>query len=237
MFAWVRSRLEPWNYIAAVLALAAGAMAAPTANIPLFALARNPDYTPPPYQIPIRSHDPEPYQTPENYPVQEIYNEPQRYQAPVTYIAQEPYLTEQRQPARDFYRDPIPAQVNYRTAAPAYSPESTDEGPAQYHFTYGIKDDYSGNDFGHQETRQDDKTEGNYYVQLPDGRLQQVEYKVDGDSGYVAEVSYKGEAKHPTYSPGNSPVPSYKSARSYEPAYTFKSLHLPPVRNSSPFYF
>ncbi|XP_027227393.2 cuticle protein 21 [Penaeus vannamei] len=214
--------------IAAVLALAAGAMAAPTANIPLFALARNPDYTPPPYQIPIRSHDPEPYEAPEDRPVQEIYTEPQRLPVPATYVAQQPYQTEQRYP-----------DVRHRSSAPAYGPGSTDEGPAQYHFTYGIKDDYSGNDFGHQEARDGYKTEGNYYVQLPDGRLQQVEYTVDGDSGYVAEVSYEGEAKHPEYipAPAYTPAPSYQSPRSYQPAYTFRSLNIPPVRYSSPLYF
>lgn len=99
-----------------MLALAAGAMAAPTANIPLFALARNPDYTPPPYQIPIRSHDPEPYEAPEDRPVQEIYTEPQRLQVPATYVAQQPYQTEQRYP-----------DVRHRSSAPAYGPGSTDE--------------------------------------------------------------------------------------------------------------
>lgn len=99
-----------------MLALVAGAMAAPTANIPLFALARNPDYTPPPYQIPIRSHDPEPYEAPEDRPVQEIYTEPQRLPVPATYVAQQPYQTEQRYP-----------DVRHRSSAPAYGPGSTDE--------------------------------------------------------------------------------------------------------------
>jgi len=60
-----------------------------------------------------------------------------------------------------------------------------------------VKDDPSGNDFGHQESRNGYDTQGSYYVQLPDGRLQQVNYNVNGDSGYVAEVIYEGQAQYP----------------------------------------
>jgi hypothetical protein len=47
-------------------------------------------------------------------------------------------------------------------------------------------------EFGHTEGRDGDKTQGKYFVQLPDGRLQTVEYYVTGDSGYVAKVTYSG---------------------------------------------
>ena len=60
-----------------------------------------------------------------------------------------------------------------------------------------MKDGYSGADFGHEESRDGDATSGSYTVQLPDGRLQKVTYYVDGDNGYVAEVSYEGEAQYP----------------------------------------
>ena len=68
---------------------------------------------------------------------------------------------------------------------------------AKYDFDWSVKDEYSGNDFGQQESRDGDNTEGSYYVQLPDGRLQTVTYYVNGDSGFVAEVSYEGEAQYP----------------------------------------
>ncbi|XP_042893525.1 cuticle protein 19-like [Penaeus japonicus] len=82
-----------------------------------------------------------------------------------------------------------------------YAPEPTYEEPAKYDFNYPVKDDYTGNDFGHQETRDGYDTQGSYYVLLPDGRLQKVTYTVKGDSGFVAEVSYEGEAQYPEYKP------------------------------------
>ncbi|XP_068209982.1 pro-resilin-like [Palaemon carinicauda] len=87
-------------------------------------------------------------------------------------------------------------------AAPGFSSEensfeSYESSEAKYSFNYAVKDESSENDFGHQETRDGDDTQGSYYVHLPDGRLQTVKYYVDGDSGYVAEVSYQGEARFP----------------------------------------
>merc|ERR1712128_52989 len=76
-------------------------------------------------------------------------------------------------------------------------PPAYEEAPAKYDFNYAVKDDYSGNDFGHQEARDGYDTQGSYYVQLPDGRLQTVTYTVNGDSGFVAQVAYEGEAQYP----------------------------------------
>nr|XP_027228697.1 pro-resilin-like [Penaeus vannamei] len=91
--------------------------------------------------------------------------------------------------------DKLPA---FSYGAPEASEEASEEfEPAKYDFQWAVKDDDSGNDFGHQESRDGDDTQGSYYVQLPDGRLQKVTYHVDGDDGYVAEVSYEGEAQYP----------------------------------------
>ena len=100
--------------------------------------------------------------------------------------------------------------------------------PPKYTFDYAVKDDYYGANFNAQESRDGYNTQGAYYVALPDGRTQKVTYYVDGDSGYVAEVSYEGEAQYPeqqSYQPAKpsykpAPQPSYKPAPkpSYQPA-------------------
>ncbi len=60
-----------------------------------------------------------------------------------------------------------------------YGPKS----PPIYHFEYGVRDDKYGARYGHREARKDKQTEGEYYVDLPDGRKKTVSYKVDGYSG------------------------------------------------------
>ncbi|KAK3876516.1 hypothetical protein Pcinc_018707 [Petrolisthes cinctipes] len=95
----------------------------------------------------------------------------------------------------------------------AYSaPESYEESAeAKYDFDWAVNDAYSGNDFGQQESRDGDNTQGSYYVQLPDGRRQTVTYYVDGDSGFVADVKYSGEAQYP------ESVESYEAPQRYAP--------------------
>nr|XP_045617846.1 cuticle protein 21-like [Procambarus clarkii] len=89
---------------------------------------------------------------------------------------------------------------------------SAESSEAQYNFNYAVKHEDSGNDFGHQETRDGDDTKGSYYVQLPDGRLQTVTYFVDGDSGYIADVKYDGEARYPD-SDESREAPRYAAPR------------------------
>nr|XP_053648468.1 cuticle protein 7-like [Cherax quadricarinatus] len=100
--------------------------------------------------------------------------------------------------------------------APSYRPAPS-YAPARYSFDYAVNDPPSGNDFGHQESRDGDHTQGSYYVQLPDGRLQQVTYTVSGDSGYLAEVTYQGEARYPTYQPAYRPAPTYTPLPVFRP--------------------
>nr|XP_027234313.1 cuticle protein 18.6-like isoform X2 [Penaeus vannamei] len=123
------------------------------------------------------------------------------------------------------YSAPAPS---YRAPSPSYNAPAP-SGPAQYDFTYAVRDDYSGNDYNHQENRNGYDTQGAYYVLLPDGRVQRVAYTVNGDSGYVAEVTYEGEAQYPAYQPapsrsyqpapapsyGPAPTPSYQTTPSY----------------------
>ncbi|XP_069937586.1 cuticle protein 7-like [Cherax quadricarinatus] len=104
----------------------------------------------------------------------------------------------------------------------SYRPAPSYQAPARYSFDYAVNDPPSGNDFGHQESRDGDHTQGSYYVQLPDGRLQQVTYTVSGDSGYLAEVTYQGEARYPTYQPAYRPTPTYTPVAAYRPIPAFR---------------
>ena len=91
-------------------------------------------------------------------------------------------------------------------SAPSYS-----NVPASYTYDWAVKDDYSNNNYGQNESRDGDKTTGSYYVLLPDGRIQTVTYSVDGYGGYVADITYSGEAKYPEPQK-YKPTPSYQSA-------------------------
>ena len=76
------------------------------------------------------------------------------------------------------------------SSALAISP--TIQAPGHYRFSYHVKDDLTGQDFGQQEERSGSNTGGEYRVALPDGRKQIVTYSVaNPDSGYVADVSYQ----------------------------------------------
>ena len=75
------------------------------------------------------------------------------------------------------------------------------EKPDPFHFKYGVHDDKYYTDFG--EERSGDEAgniKGEYYVHLPDGRVQHVIYHADGNyGGTIMEVKYDGEAHHPEH--------------------------------------
>jgi len=80
-----------------------------------------------------------------------------------------------------------------------------------YNYQFGVNDpEYSGAVFSHQENREDYNTQGEYRVNLPDGRVQIVSYTA-GPEGYVADVTYEGTAVYPEETP-------YKPAPAYAPA-------------------
>ncbi|XP_037791660.1 cuticle protein 18.6-like [Penaeus monodon] len=109
--------------------------------------------------------------------------------------------------AASFLRPAARPAINFGGASPAGI--LTVSRP-QYSFNYAVNDAF-GNDFGHQEGRDGYNTQGSYYVQLPDGRLQRVAYAVNGNQGYVAQVTYEGVAQYPAFQPSASysPAPSY----------------------------
>ncbi|XP_042887712.1 uncharacterized protein LOC122263375 [Penaeus japonicus] len=104
------------------------------------------------------------------------------------------------------------------------------EEPKVYAFAYGIQDDYSGNNFGHQESYDGLKTTGQYRVALPDGRVQRVTYTAD-ENGYVAQVTYEGVARFPEVVRSETLLPSDQgNPKQYR---SLPSLYAPP-QNSVP---
>merc|ERR1712019_188234 len=121
---------------------------------------------------------------------------------------------------------------------PAYHPEPYhEEKPKDYQFGYDVHgyDEY-GNANVHSRTEQRDgyNVKGQYRVELPDCRVQIVDYFVDEYKRYHADVKYEGvpcpdkslikhhkdgyHAPPPAYAP--APVPAYAPAPapSYAPA-------------------
>ena len=78
-----------------------------------------------------------------------------------------------------------------------------------YDFAYGVNDQYTGNDFAHEEGSDGNVVTGEYRVLLPDGRTQIVTYTADHDNGYQANVRYEGEAEFPSPSHYQQEQPSY----------------------------
>ena len=78
----------------------------------------------------------------------------------------------------------------------SYSAGQEEFPPQPYSFEYEVQDD-QGNDYGHKEESDGRRVEGEYRVLLPDTRVQTVTYYVEGDSGFVADVQYEGEAQFP----------------------------------------
>merc|ERR1712001_65751 len=115
-----------------------------------------------------------------------------------------------------------------------YPVEAYPDIAPNYNYQFGVNDkEYSGAVFSHQENRADYNTQGEYRVNLPDGRVQIVSYTA-GPEGYVADVTYEGEAVYadvPAYKPAPAP---YKPA----PAPTYKPAPAPApvVKVAAPVY-
>ena len=116
--------------------------------------------------------------------------------------------------------DHAPPPAPYHPAPYAAAPAYADVPPA-YNYAYAVADDYSGANFGATEQRDGYATSGSYNVALPDGRIQTVTYRVDDAyGGYIADVTYSGEAQYPEYKPAPyKPAPApYHPAPVYHPA-------------------
>merc|ERR1712212_843013 len=145
-------------------------------------------------------------------------------------------------PPQQTYQEPEPI---YRQPErqPAYSnPRPTYEEPQEgmpFNYNWAVKDDYSGNDYNHRSESDGDLTQGEYRVLLPDGRTQIVTYRSDKNTGFVAEVTYEGEAR--AYQPqASSNTNRYKAP---EPQNTYQQprtkrprTYQPPTTQATPTY-
>merc|ERR1711997_1236916 len=98
---------------------------------------------------------------------------------------------------------------------PAPAPYHEPILPPVYNYEYGVNDPHYGPVFSQKESRDNYDTAGEYRVNLPDGRVQIVTYSA-GPDGYVADVTYEGEATYPEYKPAPAPV-YHKPAPAYKP--------------------
>merc|ERR1712128_98728 len=93
-------------------------------------------------------------------------------------------------------------------AAPAYhapvvhaaagyaAPDLAEVSP--YAYNYAVADVHSGAAFKQGETNDGNGVvQGSYSVNLPDGRVQTVNYHANDYDGFVSEVSYEGTAAYP----------------------------------------
>merc|ERR1712055_197838 len=92
---------------------------------------------------------------------------------------------------------------------PAYGPPAPyaeKEVPQPYAYEYGVADDYSKANFKKSETQDaGGNVQGSFTIALPDGRIQTTTYTADHTNGFVAEVSYSGEAVFPPAPVGGYP--------------------------------
>ena len=68
--------------------------------------------------------------------------------------------------------------------------------PMPFNFAWAVQDAPSANDYEQKASSDGETVTGSYRVALPDGRTQIVTYTADSN-GYVAQVTYEGEAKYP----------------------------------------
>lgn len=121
---------------------------------------------------------------------------------------------------------------------PPTSPSLSPPQPSEYDFGYGVTDDYHGTHFGHSEKRDGYRTEGQYFVDLPDGRRMIVNYYSD-ETGYHPTITYEGKPTYPEPKPVYKPEPLYTAkpvVYKPEPSYTAKPVVYKPEPSYKPLY-
>merc|ERR1712001_533775 len=114
--------------------------------------------------------------------------------------------------------------VSFAAGPPAYgapppAPYKEEKvAPQPYAYEYGVDDDYSKANFKKTETQDAyGNVAGSFTIALPDGRLQTTTYTADHENGFIAEVTYSGEAQYPPEPKGGygHPAPAYAPKPAY----------------------
>eukprot|EP00090_Calanus_glacialis_P028472 TRINITY_DN45721_c0_g1_i1.p1 TRINITY_DN45721_c0_g1~~TRINITY_DN45721_c0_g1_i1.p1 ORF type:complete len:117 (-),score=45.86 TRINITY_DN45721_c0_g1_i1:89-439(-) len=81
-------------------------------------------------------------------------------------------------------------------APKGYAPVPEAHQPFQYQ--YGVADEYSNSNFQKSESQdKNGNVKGSFVIALPDGRIQTTTYTATEQGGFIAEVTYQGEAVYP----------------------------------------
>merc|ERR1712003_329505 len=101
--------------------------------------------------------------------------------------------------------------IAFAAGPPAYGPpvvgyKEEKLPPQPYAYEYGVADDYSKSNFKKTETQDaGGNVAGSFTIALPDGRIQTTTYTADHTNGFIAEVTYSGEAVYPPAPAGGYP--------------------------------
>merc|ERR1712232_1499095 len=144
-------------------------------------------------------------------PPPSTYSKPQpTYSKPLPTTYSKPPSPTYSKPPSPTYSKP-PASTYSKPPSTYSKPPSTYSKPSAY--STSPSDSYSGGEYSYSyavpetetqawEERNGYSTTGSYSVLLPDGRTMTVSYSVpDTETGFVAEVSYQGEARYQDYEP------------------------------------
>ncbi|KAG8226228.1 hypothetical protein J437_LFUL006330 [Ladona fulva] len=103
-------------------------------------------------------------------------------------------VTARPEPPADTYGTVVTQAPKYGPPAPVYGEATYEDVKPSYHYSYKVKDEEAGLDFGHKEEREGYEAMGEYWVLLywvllPDGRTMIVHYKAN-KQGYQPVIKF-----------------------------------------------
>ncbi|KAG8226229.1 hypothetical protein J437_LFUL006331 [Ladona fulva] len=102
------------------------------------------------------------------------------------------------EPPADTYGAVVTQAPKYGPPTPVYGEPTYEDVRPSYKYSYKVKDEEAGLDFGHKEEREGYEAIGEYWVLLPDGRTMIVPYKAN-KQGYQPVIKFIEPQKHNGY--------------------------------------